>query len=89
MRGVEEARKDSLITDQQGLDLAVPRMVSGRVRLIGDAAFIPRPHTAVSTSKAAANAVALGDAWSLDIFKSALASNFLSLSETLSEALSK
>lgn len=42
------------------LDLAVPRMVSGRVALVGDAAFIPRPHTAASTSKAAANAIALG-----------------------------
>ena len=44
------------------LDLGVPRMVSGRVALIGDAAFIPRPHTAASTSKAAANAIALGEA---------------------------
>jgi 2-polyprenyl-6-methoxyphenol hydroxylase-like FAD-dependent oxidoreductase len=45
------------------LDLAVPRMVAGRVALVGDAAFIPRPHTAASTSKAAANALALGAAW--------------------------
>jgi 2-polyprenyl-6-methoxyphenol hydroxylase-like FAD-dependent oxidoreductase len=44
------------------LDLGVPRMVSGRVALVGDAAFIPRPHTAASTSKAAANAIALGEA---------------------------
>lgn len=44
------------------LDLAVPRMVTGRVALVGDAAFIPRPHTAASTSKAAANAIALGTA---------------------------
>lgn len=44
------------------LDLAVPRMVHGRVALVGDAAFIPRPHTAASTSKAAANAIALGEA---------------------------
>lgn len=29
---------------------------------MGDAAFIPRPHTAASTSKAAANALALADA---------------------------
>ncbi|MCG8583675.1 MAG: FAD binding domain-containing protein [Pirellulales bacterium] len=40
-------------------DLTVPTMVSGRVILLGDAAFIPRPHTAASTSKAAANALAL------------------------------
>ena len=30
--------------------------------MIGDAAFIPRPHTAGSTAKAAANAIALADA---------------------------
>ncbi len=44
------------------LDLAVPRMAVGRVCLVGDAAFIPRPHTAASTSKAAGNAIALGEA---------------------------
>ncbi len=43
-------------------DLAIDRMVKGRVILLGDAAFIPRPHTAASTSKAAANALALADA---------------------------
>ncbi len=44
------------------LDLAVPRMVFGRTVLVGDAAFIPRPHTAASTSKAASNATTLGRA---------------------------
>ena len=44
------------------LDLAVPRMRQGRVAMVGDAAFIPRPHTAASTSKAVANARALGAA---------------------------
>jgi 2-polyprenyl-6-methoxyphenol hydroxylase-like FAD-dependent oxidoreductase len=34
-------------------------MVFGRVILLGDAAFVPRPHTAGSTAKAAANALAL------------------------------
>lgn len=43
-------------------DLQVPRMVFGRALLIGDAAFVPRPHTAGSTAKAAANAVALARA---------------------------
>ena len=43
-------------------DLGVDRMVKGRVVLLGDAAFIPRPHTAASTSKAAANALELADA---------------------------
>jgi 2-polyprenyl-6-methoxyphenol hydroxylase-like FAD-dependent oxidoreductase len=52
------------------LDLGVPQMVfdraSGaeqpRIALIGDAAFIPRPHTAASTAKAAADAIALVNA---------------------------
>jgi 2-polyprenyl-6-methoxyphenol hydroxylase-like FAD-dependent oxidoreductase len=43
------------------LDLGVPQMTFGRVALVGDAAFIPRPHTAASTAKAAANAIALAD----------------------------
>ncbi len=43
-------------------DLTVESMVKGRVILIGDAAFIPRPHTAASTSKAAANALTLAEA---------------------------
>jgi 2-polyprenyl-6-methoxyphenol hydroxylase-like FAD-dependent oxidoreductase len=42
-------------------DLASDHMVAGRVVIIGDAAAIPRPHTAASTSKAAANALALAD----------------------------
>jgi 2-polyprenyl-6-methoxyphenol hydroxylase-like FAD-dependent oxidoreductase len=42
-------------------DLASDHMVTGRVIIIGDAAAIPRPHTAASTSKAAANALALVD----------------------------
>jgi len=36
-------------------------MAFGRVCLTGDAAFVPRPHTAASTAKAAANAVSLAD----------------------------
>ncbi|BAZ66543.1 MAG: FAD binding domain-containing protein [Pelatocladus maniniholoensis HA4357-MV3] len=44
------------------LDLGIPQMSFERVALVGDAAFIPRPHTAASTSKAAANAIALADA---------------------------
>jgi len=47
---------------QSILDLKVPRMVFDRVLLTGDAAFIPRPHTAGSTAKAASNAVALAQA---------------------------
>jgi 2-polyprenyl-6-methoxyphenol hydroxylase-like FAD-dependent oxidoreductase len=44
------------------LDLGVPQMAFDRIALIGDAAFIPRPHTAASTAKAAVNAIALADA---------------------------
>jgi 2-polyprenyl-6-methoxyphenol hydroxylase-like FAD-dependent oxidoreductase len=43
------------------LDLGVPNMAFDRIALVGDAAFIPRPHTAASVSKAAANAIALID----------------------------
>jgi 2-polyprenyl-6-methoxyphenol hydroxylase-like FAD-dependent oxidoreductase len=42
-------------------DLASDHMAVGRVAIMGDAAAIPRPHTAASTSKAAANALALAD----------------------------
>jgi hypothetical protein len=41
-------------------DLASDHMVSGRIAIIGRRG-IPRPHTAASTSKAAANALALAD----------------------------
>ena len=40
-------------------DVEVPRMAFDRVCLIGDAAFVVRPHAAAGTAKAAA------DAWSL------------------------
>ncbi|AFK54022.1 hypothetical protein [Tistrella mobilis] len=51
------------------LDLAVPRMLFGRVCLVGDAAFIVRPHTAGATAKAADDARALAlaaQAWRAD-----------------------
>jgi 2-polyprenyl-6-methoxyphenol hydroxylase-like FAD-dependent oxidoreductase len=41
------------------VDLLAPKMVFGRTVLLGDAASVPRPHTAGSTAKAAANAHAL------------------------------
>jgi 2,6-dihydroxypyridine 3-monooxygenase len=41
------------------VDVAVPRMVVGRVCILGDAAFALRPHAAVGTAKAAE------DAWQL------------------------
>lgn len=43
-------------------DLTVPSMVDGRVCLLGDAAFVARPHTAAGTSKAVGDGAALGDA---------------------------
>jgi 2-polyprenyl-6-methoxyphenol hydroxylase-like FAD-dependent oxidoreductase len=46
------------------VDLRSPRMVFGRAVLLGDAASVPRPHTAGSTAKAAANAHALARALS-------------------------
>jgi 2,6-dihydroxypyridine 3-monooxygenase len=43
-------------------DIEVPRMAFGRMCLIGDAAFLVRPHAAAGTAKAAADAWALADA---------------------------
>ena len=43
------------------VDVAVPRMAFGRVCLVGDAAFVVRPHTAAATAKAAADAATLAD----------------------------
>lgn len=48
------------------LDLQVPQMVYSRAILLGDSAFVPRPHTAGSTAKAAANALALAQALRAD-----------------------
>jgi 2,6-dihydroxypyridine 3-monooxygenase len=43
-------------------DVDVPRMAFDRVCLLGDAAFVARPHAAAGTAKAAADAWALADA---------------------------
>lgn len=43
-------------------DLQVPRMVNERLCLLGDAAFVARPHTAAGTAKAAGDAVGLAEA---------------------------
>ena len=43
-------------------DVAVPRMLFGRACLLGDAAFVLRPHPAAATDKAAADAAALATA---------------------------
>lgn len=41
------------------VDLTVPRMRFGRTCLLGDAAFVARPHTAAGTEKAARDGIAL------------------------------
>ncbi len=48
------------------VDVAVPRMAFGRACLVGDAAFVLRPHAAAATAKAAADATALADALAAD-----------------------
>lgn len=60
MRMLIEATREPFV--QAIVDVEVPRMAHGRVALLGDAAFVPRPHTAASTSKAAANVLALVEA---------------------------
>ena len=47
---------------QAVFDLESPRMVFGRVCIMGDAAFCARPHVAAGTAKAAADAWGLRDA---------------------------
>ena len=43
-------------------DIDIPHMAFGRVCLVGDAAFVARPHAAAGTAKAAADAWALAQA---------------------------
>lgn len=56
-RALVESTDDPFM--QPIVDLRSPQMVFGRAVLLGDAASVPRPHTAGSTAKAAANAHAL------------------------------
>lgn len=42
-------------------DLAVPKMYQGRVVILGDAAFVVRPHTASGTAKAYRDAIVLAN----------------------------
>jgi 2-polyprenyl-6-methoxyphenol hydroxylase-like FAD-dependent oxidoreductase len=48
-----------LIFFQPIVDLESPRLVFGRVVVIGDAAFVARPHVAMGVPKAAGDALAL------------------------------
>jgi 2-polyprenyl-6-methoxyphenol hydroxylase-like FAD-dependent oxidoreductase len=43
------------------VDLETPAMIVGRVALLGDAAFVARPHVGMGTTKAAGDARALAD----------------------------
>ncbi|WP_312144722.1 FAD-dependent monooxygenase [Brevundimonas sp.] len=47
---------------QAVFDLETNRMVRGRLALVGDAAFVARPHTAMGVAKAAGDALALSAA---------------------------
>jgi 2,6-dihydroxypyridine 3-monooxygenase len=72
MRATARARLPKVIADvviaverpflQVVFDVEVPRMAFGRVCLIGDAAWVVRPHAAAGTAKAAADGWALADA---------------------------
>lgn len=53
-------------------DLSVPKMAFDRVCLLGDAAFVARPHTAAGTAKAAEDGISLADALGNDEITSAL-----------------
>jgi 2-polyprenyl-6-methoxyphenol hydroxylase-like FAD-dependent oxidoreductase len=53
-------------------DLASPRLAFGRVAIIGDAAFVARPHVAAGVSKAADDAAALAQALDADEVETAL-----------------
>jgi 2-polyprenyl-6-methoxyphenol hydroxylase-like FAD-dependent oxidoreductase len=56
-------------------DLACPRMTFGRIALLGDAAFVARPHVGMGVTKAAGDAMMLADALrTADNVDSALAS---------------
>ena len=48
-------------------DLESPRMAFGRVAVVGDAAFVARPHVAAGVSKAADDAAALAEALQKEI----------------------
>ena len=53
-------------------DYEAPRMANGPLALLGDAAFVVRPHTAMGVAKAAGDAMALRSALSKAPLKEAL-----------------
>ena len=60
IREVVRATEEPFI--QPIVDIEVPAMTFGRICLMGDAAFVARPHSAAGTAKAAADAWALREA---------------------------
>lgn len=68
---------DALIAEpdpfvQAIFDYETPRMARGRLALIGDSAFVARPHTAMGVGKAAADALALAQALATEPVERAL-----------------
>ena len=55
----EAIARARLVFFQPIVDLEMPRLVFGRVVVIGDAAFVARPHVAMGVPKAAGDALAL------------------------------
>jgi 2-polyprenyl-6-methoxyphenol hydroxylase-like FAD-dependent oxidoreductase len=53
-------------------DYEAPRMVRGRIALLGDAAFVARPHTAMGVAKAAGDALAFAAALTAEAWPAAL-----------------
>ena len=53
-------------------DLETPRMAFGRVAIIGDAAFVARPHVGAGVSKACGRRAALAEALAADDVEPAL-----------------
>ena len=64
MREIVRLIKEPIL--QPIYDLETPRMVFGRVAIMGDAAFVARPHVAAGVSKAAEDAMALAEALAQD-----------------------
>ena len=64
-RGVVAATRRLLV--RPVADIAVSRMAFGRAALLGDAAFLARPHLAADAAKAAVNAITLAE--SLEVIR--------------------
>jgi 2-polyprenyl-6-methoxyphenol hydroxylase-like FAD-dependent oxidoreductase len=62
----EAVRKTAMPFFQPIYDLTVPKMVFGRVVILGDAAFVARPHVGAGVTKAAEDALVLANALAAD-----------------------